>query len=28
VLFWIIDIIERLTIPWHASHRTDLIVSA
>ncbi len=21
VLFWIIDVIERLAIPWHASHR-------
>lgn len=28
VLFWILDIIERLVIPWHASQRQDLVVAA
>jgi NitT/TauT family transport system permease protein len=28
VLFWILDVLERIAIPWHASQRQDLIVSA
>lgn len=28
ILFWIVDVIERLCIPWHASQRQDLIVAA
>lgn len=28
VLFWIVDVIERWTIPWHTSQRHDLILSA
>lgn len=28
VLFWILDLIERFAIPWHASQRQDLIVAA
>jgi NitT/TauT family transport system permease protein len=28
ILFWILDVIERLAIPWHASQRQDLIVAA
>ncbi|MTW15065.1 ABC transporter permease subunit [Rhodoplanes serenus] len=28
ILFWILDLIERLVIPWHASQRQDLIVAA
>jgi NitT/TauT family transport system permease protein len=28
ILFWILDIIERLSIPWHASQRHDLVVGA
>ena len=28
ILFWIVDLIERLSIPWHASQRQDLIVAA
>jgi NitT/TauT family transport system permease protein len=28
ILFWILDLIERLAIPWHASQRQDLIVGA
>jgi NitT/TauT family transport system permease protein len=28
VLFWILDVLERIAIPWHASQRHDLIVSA
>jgi NitT/TauT family transport system permease protein len=27
VLFWIIDAVERLVIPWHASQRTDFVVT-
>ena len=27
VLFWILDVIERLAIPWHASQRQDFIVA-
>ena len=28
VLFWIVDRIERLVIPWHASQRSDVIIAA
>jgi NitT/TauT family transport system permease protein len=28
ILFWIIDVIERLSIPWHSSQRRDIIVTA
>jgi NitT/TauT family transport system permease protein len=28
ILFWIVDRIERLVIPWHASQRADLIITA
>jgi NitT/TauT family transport system permease protein len=28
VLFWLIDVIERLLIPWHASQRHNLVIGA
>jgi NitT/TauT family transport system permease protein len=28
ILFWILDVIERFAIPWHASQRQDFIVAA
>jgi NitT/TauT family transport system permease protein len=28
VLFWMVDLVERLTIPWHTSHRSDLLLTA
>lgn len=28
ILFWILDVIERLAIPWHASQRHDIIMAA
>ncbi|MCW5690454.1 MAG: ABC transporter permease [Pseudolabrys sp.] len=28
ILFWVVDLIERLMIPWHASQRHDLVVTA
>jgi NitT/TauT family transport system permease protein len=28
VLFWLLDVIERLAIPWHASQRQDFILAA
>ena len=28
LLFWILDVLERLMIPWHASQRHDLIIAA
>jgi NitT/TauT family transport system permease protein len=28
VLFWAIDVIERITIPWHASQRNDIVIAA
>src|SRR3954447_24429016 len=28
VLFWALDVIERLAVPWHASQRQDLIIAA
>ena len=28
ILFWILDVLERLMIPWHASQRQDIIIAA
>jgi NitT/TauT family transport system permease protein len=28
ILFWIIDLVERLLIPWHASQRHNLVMGA
>jgi len=28
VLFWVLDVVERWMIPWHASQRQNLIISA
>ena len=28
ILFWILDVIERLVIPWHASQRADLVMGS
>jgi NitT/TauT family transport system permease protein len=28
ILFWILDVLERISIPWHASQRQDLILGA
>jgi NitT/TauT family transport system permease protein len=28
VLFWLVDLVERLVIPWHASRRRDLVLAA
>jgi NitT/TauT family transport system permease protein len=28
ILFWLIDVIERLLIPWHASQRQNLVIGA
>jgi NitT/TauT family transport system permease protein len=28
ILFWLLDVIERMAIPWHASQRQDLIIAA
>jgi len=28
LLFWLLDVIERWTIPWHASQRYDLVLGA
>jgi NitT/TauT family transport system permease protein len=28
ILFWILDVLERVMIPWHASQRQDIIVAA
>ncbi|MFG1345576.1 ABC transporter permease [Xanthobacter autotrophicus DSM 431] len=28
ILFWIVDVVERLTVPWHASQRQDVYVTA
>ncbi len=28
ILFWLLDVIERLAIPWHASQRQDFIIAA
>jgi NitT/TauT family transport system permease protein len=28
ILFWILDVLERVMIPWHASQRQDIILAA
>jgi NitT/TauT family transport system permease protein len=28
ILFWVLDVIERFAIPWHASQRQDFILAA
>ncbi len=28
ILFWILDVIERFAVPWHASQRQDFIIAA
>ena len=28
VLFWILDLVERLAIPWHSSQRQDFIIAS
>jgi NitT/TauT family transport system permease protein len=28
LLFWVLDVIERWSIPWHASQRQDILVAA
>ena len=28
LLFWILDVIERWSIPWHASQRQDIVIAA
>ena len=28
LLFWILDLAERIMIPWHASQRQDLVIAA
>jgi NitT/TauT family transport system permease protein len=28
ILFWILDVIERLAIPWHASQRQEFFLAA
>jgi NitT/TauT family transport system permease protein len=28
LLFWLIDVVERLLIPWHASQRQNLVIGA
>lgn len=28
VLFWVVDVIERLCVPWHASQRQDVFATA
>ena len=28
ILFWIIDLVERFTVPWHASQRHDFAATA
>jgi NitT/TauT family transport system permease protein len=28
ILFWLVDLVERLVIPWHASRRRELILAA
>jgi NitT/TauT family transport system permease protein len=28
ILFWILDVLERVMIPWHASQRQDFIIAA
>lgn len=26
ILFWVIDVIERVSIPWHSSHRNEIVL--
>ena len=28
VLFWVLDVIERIAIPWHASQRQEFVATA
>jgi NitT/TauT family transport system permease protein len=28
LLFWILYVIERWSIPWHASQRQDIVIAA
>ena len=28
ILFWLVDLVERLVVPWHASQRSDLAFTA
>jgi len=28
VLFWAVDLIERLMVPWHVSQREDIVLTA
>jgi NitT/TauT family transport system permease protein len=28
ILFWVLDVLERIAIPWHASQRQDLFIAA
>jgi NitT/TauT family transport system permease protein len=28
LLFWLIDVVERMLIPWHASQRQNLVIGA
>jgi NitT/TauT family transport system permease protein len=28
ILFWILDVLERFAVPWHASQRQDIIIGA
>jgi NitT/TauT family transport system permease protein len=28
ILFWLIDLLERFTVPWHASQRHDFAATA
>jgi len=28
ILFWLVDRLERLVIPWHASRRQEQVVAA
>jgi NitT/TauT family transport system permease protein len=28
ILFWVVDRIERLVIPWHSSQRADIVIAA
>ena len=27
ILFWLVDFVERLVIPWHASRREDILIA-
>ena len=28
ILFWIVDVVERLLVPWHASQRHEIYATA